>query len=321
LRVDDASGRQDFGYVEVFNQHGHHPLISCFLENVPGHVVPFMRGKFQEDLVDWDAHALDYYRLIPYKFGVGEYSTTELDTIFKQVDQWYAEKGLQPPSTAYCHWGEIGVNALPYFKQRGRVFLNLTYHAGQMKWERLFPNWWPYGLNSLFYDYIPEDPELYTLGAVLPRHLMSPDVLTGSTLCAGDNPSNDMAKAAERSALAVHMALDSGFFAEITTHEQKFSVLSLEEIDRWMSLLDHEISLYKPRLVGHELAATYTKTRDETWLSEVKRLKRDSCRITMTGAPAIPLELAVFENDGEGISQRWAPVPAFQGEVTFTIGG
>lgn len=319
LRVDDASGRQDFGYVDVFNRHGYHPLISCFLENVPGHVVPFMRGKYQEGLVDWDAHALDYYRLIPYKFGIGEYSTTELEIIFEQVDQWYAEKGFQPPITAYCHWGEVGVNSLPYFKQRGRNFIYMTYHAGQVKWERLFPNWWPYGLNSLFYDYIPEDPELYNVGAGLPRHLMSPDVLAGCTLCSGDNPSNDMAKAAERSAFSVNLAQESGFFAEITTHEQKFSVLSLDEIERWMSLLDQKISPYKPRLVGHELAATYTRARDETWLREVMILEKGLCQITMSGASAIPLELAVFENDGEGISQRWAPVPTFQGEMTFTI--
>ena len=320
LRVDDACGRQDFGYVEVFNQHGYRPLISCFLENVPEHVVPFMRGKYREALVDWDAHALDYYRLIPYKFGVGEYSSTELETIFTRVDQWYAEKGFQPPSTAYCHWGEVGVNALPFFKRRGRNFINMIHHTGQVKWERLFPNWWPYGLNSLFYDYIPEDPELYTVGAGLPRHLIAPDVLTGCTLWGGENPSNDMAKAAEHSALPVHLALDSGFFAEISTHEQKFSVLSLDEFDRWMSLLNQEISLYKPRLVGHELAATYTRARDETWLSEVMRMERGFCQITLDGAPALPLELEVFENDGEDISQRWVPVPVFQGDVTFTVG-
>jgi len=88
-----------------------------------------------------------------------------------------------------------------------------------------------------------------------------------------------------------------------------------------MSLLDHEISPYSPRLVGHELAADYTRARDETWLREVRRAEDGLCRITMVGAPAIPLELAVFENDGTGISERWMPVPPFTDQVTFTIPG
>jgi uncharacterized small protein (DUF1192 family) len=319
LRVDDAIGRMDFQYVNIFNQHGYHPLISCFIDNIPPRVIPYMRQKYKDNLVDWDAHALDYYHLIPYKFGIGEYSKSELDAIFSQVDGWYAGMDILPPTTAYCHWGEIGVNALPYFKARGRQFLNLTYHAGQVKWERLFPDWWPYGLDSLFYDYIPEDPELYTLGAVLPRHLMSPDVLTGSTLCMGENSGNDINKAAERTALAIHMALDSGFFAEITTHEQKFSVLSLQEIDHWLALLESEIRHYQARLVGHELAAKYTRARDETWLSEVFISKQGSSQVTMIGNPKTTLELAICENDGDGISIHWLPIPDFKGEVKLTL--
>jgi hypothetical protein len=319
LRVDDAIGRMDFHYTDVFNQRGYHPLISCFINNVPPRIFPFMKQKYREQFVDWDAHALDYYHLIPYKFGIGEYSKPELDAIFTRIDQWYADMDILPPITAYCHWGEIGVNALPYFKERGRKFLNLTYSAGQVKWERLFPNWWPYGLDSLFYDYIPEDPELYTLGAVLPRHLMSPDVLTGSTLCMGENSCNDMNKAAERAALSVRRALDSGFFAEITTHEQKFSVLSLEEIDHWLTLLDQEISHYQPRLVGHELVAKYSRARDETWLSEVIITEKDRYQVAMIGDPNTALELAIFENDGDEISMHWVPVPDFKGEVKFTI--
>jgi hypothetical protein len=227
LRVDDAIGRHDFCYVNVMNDHGLHPLIACFVDEVPADLAPFMRARSERGQVDWDAHALDYYRLIPFNFGVGEYDDDRLAQIFARVDAWYAEGGFQPPRTAYFHWGEIGRNALPYLKARGRTFVYSPYHLGQLKWERIFPNWWPYGLNSLFYDHHPEDPDLYNVGASLPRHIIEPDVLTGCTTWAGDNPTNDMAKAAGRSAQAVRLALDSGFFAEMTTHEQKFAVLSL----------------------------------------------------------------------------------------------
>lgn len=312
IRVDDCIGRHDFRYAEVMNRHGHRPLLSFFLDLVPDEVVPFMRAKYEAGQVDWDAHALDYYRLIPFDFGIGEYSEAELREIFERVDRWYEARGIKPPRTSYFHWGEVGVRALPFMKARGRTFVYSTYHLGQLKWERLFPNWWPYGLNSLFYDYFPEDPEMYNISASLPRHLVPPDVLTGCTTWAGDNPTNDMVKAAQRASGSVRLALDSGFLASITTHEQKFGVLTLEEIDRWLALLAQEVARYEARLVGHERAAEYTRSRDESWIVAASAPGGRAVAVSLGGGSRVALELAVFENEGDGVICRWEQIPAFQ---------
>lgn len=319
LRVDDAIGRHGFRYTEVMNQHGHRPLISCFLDRIPDEVVPFMRAQYERGRVDWDVHAFDYYTLLPFDFGIGEYSDAELRERFERVDRWYEERGFEPPRTAYFHWGEVGVRALPYLKARGRTFVYSMYHLGQLKAERLFPNWWPYGLDSLFYDYMPDDPEIYNVGAGLPRHIVEPDVLTGCTTWAGDHPTNDMVKAAQRASLPIRLALDSGFFAEVSTHEQKFGVLTLEEIDRWLTLLQQEVARYEVRFVGHEQAAEYTQARDESWIAAASTPDGKAVHVSLCGEARVPLELAVFENDGEGVIQRRESVPAFQGtlEVTF----
>lgn len=311
LRIDDASGRHDMHYAKVVAGHGFRPLISCFLDNISGEHTPLMRILYESHQVDWDAHAFDYYHLIPYNFGVGEYSESELADNFNRIDEWYAARGLKPPRTPYFHWGEVGVRALPYLKARGRTYLYSPYHLGQLKVERLFPNFWPYGLNSYFYDYVPEDPEMYNIGASLPRHLMPHDILTGCTTWTGENPVNDVEKAAARSAEAVRLALDSGFFAEITTHEQKIGVLSLEEIDRWMARTVREISIYEPRLVGHEEAADTTKARDESWVAASACPDGVNLQITLDGRAAVPTELAVFNDDKEGISQQWVGIPPF----------
>ena len=261
-----------------------------------------MRERCMAGQVDWDAHAFDYYKLIPFDFGIGEYSDRELKAIFERVDRWYDERGLRPPRRAAFHWGEVGVRVLPYLKARGRTFVYSTYHLGQVKWERLFPNWWPYGLNSLFYDYIPEDPEMYNIGAMLPRHLVEPDVLTGCTTWAGDNPTNDMDKAADRAAGSVRLALDSGFFSEITTHEQKFGVLSLEEIDRWLSLVSQRTDRFDIRGVSHDEAAEYTRARDESWISAASTPDGRAVSLNLDGKASVDLELAVFENDRDATS-------------------
>ncbi len=319
IRVDDGRGRHDFRYTGVMNRHGYRPMISCFLDLVPDEVVPFMRAQYEAGQVGWDAHAFDYYTLIPFDFGIGEYSDAELKEIFERVDRWYDERGLRPPRRAVFHWGEVGVRVLPYLKARGRTFIYSTYHLGQVKWERLFPNWWPYGLNSLFYDYVPEDPEMYNIGAMLPRHLVEPDVLTGCTTWAGDNPTNDMVKAADRAGGSVRLALDSGFFSEITTHEQKFGVLTLEEIDRWLSLLGQQTDRYDIRGVSHDEAAEYTRARDESWIAAASTPDGRAVCLRLGGKAGVPLELALFENDGDGVAQRWESVPAFEEEVQVNL--
>lgn len=319
IRVDDGRGRHDFRYTEVMNRHGYRPMISCFLDLVPDEVVPFMRERYRAGQVDWDAHAFNYYRLIPFDFGIGEYSEAELKEVFERVDKWYDERGLRPPRRAAFHWGEVGVRVLPCLKARGRTFVYSTYHLGQVKWERLFPNWWPYRLNSLFYDYIPEDPEMYNIGAMLPRHLVEPDVLTGCTTWAGDNSTNDMDKAADRAAGSVRLALDSGFFSEITTHEQKFGVLSLEEIDRWLSLVAQRTERFDIRGVSHDEAAEYTRSRDESWIAAASTPDNRSVCLGMDGKASVDQELAVFENDGDGVVQRWESVPAFNGKVRVDL--
>ena len=313
IRVDDGVGRHGFAYTDVMNRHGHHPLVSCLLDKVPDDVLPFMRAKRETDEVDWDAHAFDYYDLIPFDFGIGERSDSDLRERFERVDAWYEKLGFGPPRTAYHHWGEIGIRSLPYLKARGRRFVYATYHLGQLKWERLFPNWWPYGMTSLFYDYMPDDPDVYNIGAMLPRDLVQPDILTGCTTWAGDNPVNDMEKAAARATEAVSLAADSGFFGEITTHEQKFGVLSLDEIDRWLALVDRKIARHEIRKVGHEQAADYTRARDESWISRASSADGENPKVTLDGRAEVPLEVSVFRNDGDGVVREWIRVPSFHG--------
>jgi len=94
IRIDDGVGRHDFRYVEAMNAHGHRPLVSCFLDGVPDEVVPFMREKCQSGKADWDVHGFDYYQLLPFDFGIGEYGEDDLEAIFGRVDRWYAERGF-----------------------------------------------------------------------------------------------------------------------------------------------------------------------------------------------------------------------------------
>jgi hypothetical protein len=312
IRVDDGVGRHDFRYTDVMNRHGHHPLVSCLLDKVPEDLAPFMRAKRETDDVDWDAHAFDYYDLIPFDFGIGERSQADLEDRFRRVDAWYDRLGFGAPRTAYHHWGEIGIRSLPFLKARGRTYVYATYHLGQLKWERLFPNWWPYGLNSLFYDYMPDDPDIYNIGAMLPRHLVQPDVLTGCTTWAGDNATNDMDKAANRAAEAIRLASDSGFFGEMTTHEQKFGVLSLEEIDDWLTRVDRVSAVHNVRKVGHEFAADYTKARDESWI-QTSQTHEGRLELTLDGKADVPLDLALFTDEGEGTVLDWRPTSRFRG--------
>jgi len=320
MRIDDASGRHDFRYIDVINKHGYIPHVSLFLDDVSDEVVPFLRGKCEAGEAEFDTHALSYYKLLYFDFGVGEYSVEELRKLFEREDERYRRWGFRPSKTVHAHWGEVGVRSLPFLKARGRTFLGAPYLLGQLKCGRLKKGWRPYSLNSFFYDYVPEDQDFYTIGAYMPREEINPDFLAGCTTWLNEKPFNDLEEAARRGAQQLKLGLDSLFFGELLTHEQKFTVLSLEEIDRILTLIANMTNRHDKIFKSHDHIAEYMKSRDESRIVRADydpKTKEVNC--VLSGKATLPLQIYVFRNEGEGVEYRFEEVPVFEGTTTKTF--
>ena len=106
-------------------------------------------------------------------------------------------------------------------------------------------------------------------------------------------------------------------FSPTGTHDS--SAVTLEGIDRWLSLVSQKTERFDFRRVGYDEAAEYTQARDESWFADASTPDGSAACLRLGGKASVDLYLAVFENDGDGVVQQWESVPAFKDEVPVNL--
>ena len=71
--------------------------------------------------------------------------------------------------------------------------------------------------------------------------------------------------------------------------------------------------------MSHDEAAEYTRARDESWIAAASTPDGRAVTLDLDGKASVDLELALFENDGDGVAQRWESVGAFEGKVRIDL--
>ena len=307
---DDCEGRHDFAYADIASRHGYKPMPSLFIANVPERLLPRIRTGMQSGEIHYNSHALDYYRLLIYNFGKGECSQEELESNFAFADAFWKRVGAYPGATLRFHWGEYGVRALPFLKARGHRFfcpaLQTGLHKADMCMEDGFR---PYGLQTCYYDYLPDDPDFFVFAAMLARH--SEDFLTGCTPYLRENESTDVEKAAGNAALQIRHGLRAGFYAEIVTHEQKFDAITMDEWDRILGRTREMTAGYEKIYASHDEIGHYLQGKDGTWLEQVST-DGTTARCTLAGRTTVPLRISVFRNEDDAVVREYREVDAFE---------
>lgn len=312
LSIDDCSGRHDFAYADVASRHGYIPLPSVFINLVPKRLYPKIKAGLDSGKVAFTSHALDYYHLLVYNFGQGECTDEELKRNFAADDAFWSKVGARPGATNRLHWGEYGVAALPFLKERGRVFFNPVLQNGLPKMDVYTEDgFWPYNLQTYYYDYLPDDHDFFAFGAFRTRG--KEDFLTGCTVNLRESERNDVEKAAANAADQIQQGLRGGFCGEVVTHEQKVGALSLDEWDRiWTRTAERTKHLEKIS-ASHDDIARYLVGKDGVHLSDVT-LDGANVRCKLSGKTPVPLRLSVYRDEGDGIVREYKDVGAFDGE-------
>jgi hypothetical protein len=309
ISFDDCRGRHDFAYADIASRCDLVPLASVFVDQVPPRLLPRLRAGQEGGRVRFGVHGLDYYQLLTWRFGSGEYSDAELDRVFARVDSWWQQVGTRPGTTLRLHWGEYGVRALPRLKQRGYRYFCPALQTGLHKADMcLEDGFWPYGLQTCYYDSLPDDHDFFAFASMLARG--QEDFLTGCTAYLGESPRNDLEKAARSAAGQIRHGLRAGFAAEVITHEQKFDVLGLDE---WEQILRRAWELTapcEPVPAGHDQIGAYLEGKDAVRLRAVI-VDGDRLRCELAGATAAPLRLSVFVDDGAQVRRLYQEVAPF----------
>lgn len=312
---DDCEGRHDFAFADIAGSYGYKPMPSLFIANVPERLFPKIRAGMQSGEIHYNSHALDYYRLLIYNFGKGECSREELESNFAFADAFWERVGAYPGETLRFHWGEYGVRALPFLKERGHRFFCPALQTGLHKADMcLQDGFWPYGLQTCYYDYLPDDHDFFAFAAMLARH--QEDFLTGCTPYLRENERMDVEKAAGNAALQIRHGLRAGFYAEIVTHEQKFDAVSMDEWDRILDRTRAMTHAYEKIYASHDEIGRYLRGRDGVRIEEVST-DGAAVRCTLAGGTPVPLRFSVFRNEGDAIVREYRNVDAFEGRAAL----
>ncbi len=308
---DDCEGRHDFAYADIAVEHGYVPMPSLFVKQVPERLFPKIRAGLKSGKVQYNTHALDYYNLLVYNFGKGECSEGELEENFAFQDAFWRRVGAYPGATLRFHWGEYGVRALPFLKARGHRFFCPALQTGLHKADMCMQDGFhPYGLQTCYYDYLPDDHDFFAFAAMLARH--QEDFLTGCTPYLRESERTDVEKAAGNAALQVRHGHRAGFYAEIVTHEQKFDAVTMEAWDRILTRADQMTGGFEKVHASHDEIGHYLKGKDGVRIAEAT-VEGDSVRCRLAGRTAVPLRLSVFRDEGESVAREYRAIDGFEG--------
>ena len=313
MSFDDCEGRHDFAYADIAAAHGYVPMPSLLLNRVPERLFPKIRDGLRCGRQRFGVHALSYYELLVYDFGRGECTLEQLRDNFDRHDAFWDKVGAQPGPTLRLHWGEYGVRALPFLKERGYCFLCPALQTGLHKADMcLLHGFWPYNLQTCYYDYLPDDDGFFAFAAMAARH--QEDFLTGSTVYLRESEHNDVEGAARSAARSIQLGLRGGFYAEMVTHEQKFDALSLPEWEQILSRVEELTVGTEMQFTGHDEIGEYLQGKDGVWIADAA-VDGDRVRGAVAGAADAGLERSVFRDEGDAVGREYEAVDAFEGQV------
>lgn len=319
MSFDDCSGRHDFRYVDAASSRGYVPMPSLFLERVDERLFPRIREQQRAGKAEYNTHAVNYYDHMYHAYGRGPYTACELDERFAREDAFWAGVGAPPTRTVRFHCGEMGVNALPYLKRRGRCFLNPALQTGLLKADMCMADgYYPYNLQNCYYDYLPDDHWFFAFNSMLAR--FQEDFLGGATVNLLESPVNDVKKAGQSLAFQISNGLRAGFHADVVTHEQKFENLSLTEWEAVLEEGDRLTAGMEKIMAGHDEIAAYLRNKDGVRL--VSAAAKDGVAfVRLQGNTDVPLRLSVFTDCEEGIQREYLDVGPFGGVCSMEING
>jgi len=337
--LDDASSSYNhFRYLDVFNDHGYLPHVGVYLNDVDkvmhdvkGQGSQALKAKADAGLITVAAHGFAYDHQIFYDHANRRaWPDAVVAENFRRYDETFRAWGLQPSRSLNAHFGEIGLNALPYLRERGIEFLATTMPHGQAWFEpeatrRPWTDPAPYHNIGFVFDTQPGAPEFFVATARLkPRQmtgapLIAVDFLWGHTIFWDEHPAGNHLEGAAYQALAqMRQGLDSLFYGELMTHEQRLAVLSMRELDEVLTLIDRGLAKHRYTHRTYEYIGEYARCLANSRLTAVAVDAGGAVTADLAGQATLTTSLSLFtEQDGQ-IHQRFVDAPPFTGSVRVT---
>jgi len=345
-RIDDASGtasmfgrREDsanrgFAYLDLLNEYGYIPNVGLFIDDITDEDGRVIKGKYDEGKAQFSPHAFSDPEVNEHPIYMlhdgREFFTAQLKENFARVDERFGRWGIRLAETINAHFAEIGVNSLPFLRERGVRFTMQPGVPFGCTWEGASqgrcPGWdpKPYGDHGFNYDFMPDHPEFFNavahpLGSHKLQGSIAPtDFLWGNTVFWNESEFNDIRGAAEKGARVIRLGLDGGFFGCLMTHEQRIATLSLGEFEEVLRRIEGLLSDRERFFAPYDEVAEYLYNHGRTKLVGA-RLEGGRMICRLRGKSEVPLKVSVFREEGEDVAEEFFEVPQFCGEVEHIL--
>lgn len=329
LVIDDCSGSYDhFGYLDVMNKHGWSPYVGLFTETIDevAHEDIHMQAKkiragWVDGSIDVGFHALRYNDSFCFNhLEQRPLTISELQERFAKWDQYEKQWDIKHSPWAHPHFGEVGANAIPFYLERGIEYLTYLlpldaawFEVPTVK-EPLAPLP-PFGHAGYYYSELPNYPEMMVFNCVLDHksrtstdYVVKTDYLWDHTPFWNEAEKPMIQESAQTLADQIRRGVDSGFYGEGATHEQRIACLRKGELAEIFQETDRLLSRYTLDRGKLSSAMTSVKQRRQSQLISVRCDNSErSLRYAFSNDTAVGTEVQVYFSTEEG-----AAVPSRQ---------
>jgi hypothetical protein len=335
-RIDDVSGTgskvakyketvEGLKYIDILNKYNFIPNMGLFVDDIREIDIPKIREKYYEKQAEFSPHAFSDPKNINefpiyMKHNGEEFSDDILKENFKRVDEKFEFFGIKPSRTVNAHFGELGIKALPYLKERNQTFLMNIIRPGKPFSDPKAHIWdlKPYGKINFSLGEIPEDKNFFNVLS-LPYDIEEKisdeknpdfDFLHKCTNFCNESEKTDVKKAIKRGIFQIQRGLENKFFGCLMTHEQRISFLKIEEFEEIIEGIINGIGTKDKIFKSYDYISLYSKNLKSLSIEKIEFDK--NLRITLRGKVEIPLFLYIFFDKGDGVTYSFLKVPPFE---------
>ena len=336
--VDDCSGSYNhFRYVDIMNQHQWIPHLEVYLEDIDRvmHDEDYADSKkikslYDAGLAQFGVHGLTYDNLMWFDHGGRKsLSDEQLKENFKKYDACMKKWGIRPSRIENFHFGEVGINALPFLKERGIEFASMVlpfdtawFDVPEKKPPFSIPG--PYHYRGYYMAPLPEDEHFFIVRSFLePKDFATTNVsvkgdfLWDHTIFWDESPRTDIENAASVAILQVRRGIDARFFGITVTHEQRVALVRMDEWEDIYARISAGLKKYDLVYRSWEYICDYARSHYSTRIDSVNT-NRESGKVhcILHGDAQVSTLLEVYTNDEDSVKCRPVDVPSFTGAVS-----
>lgn len=320
-------------WLDILNKYGFRANAGLFVDDIPEEDSKRFKEKEGLGLAEFSPHAFvdfgfrdkDDSCSIYMRHTGEEFTNEELKKNFERVDSKFKKWGINYSKTVNVHYSEIGINSLPFLRERGHKYLMASIRVGKSYFAPDARSWQlpPYSNRDFCFGHIPEDSHFFNvLSSPKGKVYMVPhiDMLYGCTTINKESPSTNVKKSIDKAFNRIKQGIDRGFFGAIVTHEQRIAHTSPQDWELIIKGVSEKLKAIPHILASYDYISGYAENRLLSHISQASYTEANrKLAITLKGTSSMNQKMYLFLEDGEKTVEKPVDIPEFEKSCKLNV--